>query len=224
MLSLPPTIRAAERREWRELGDLVGTAFAADPVTSWTLGHTDLIRATFRILARDLYLRRGCGWFAGSMGGAMWLDPGMPRTLPFASTLVLAGRILTRAGPGAILRAMRVDAAFGARRPPRPHAYLFAVGLLPDARGQGLGRRLLSPHLHRLDAAGLPAWLENTHPGNDAFYRSLGFVAQETFHPAPGAPPVTTMLRLPRTAYVEPNQVCAARTHATRAAPGRTSG
>lgn len=204
-MSQPPTIRAAERHEWRELGDLVGTAFAADPVTSWTLGHPDLIRATFRILARDLYLRRGCGWFVGSVGGAMWLDPHMPRALPIASTLVLAARILTRVGPGAIRRAMRVDAAFGARRPPRPHAYLFAVGLLPDARGQGWGRRLLSPHLQRLDAAGLPAWLENTHPDNHGFYRSLGFVAQETFHPAPGAPPVTTMLREPRIAHDEPH-------------------
>jgi GNAT superfamily N-acetyltransferase len=191
-------IRRAASSEWRELGDLVGRAFAGDPLSLWTFGDTALVRAAFRALARAVYLPRGSGWFAGDLGGAMWLDPGARGGLPPMPTLGLALRLVAGRQPAAIGRALRVDAAFRTRRPSVPHAYLFAVGLLPQARGRGLGRALLAPRLERLDADGVPCWLENTNPANHAFYRALGFVARETFHPAPGAPPVTTMLRAPR--------------------------
>jgi len=198
MTGADATIRRAAPGEWRALGDLVGAAFAADPIAHWTFRDPLLIRAAFRSLARDVYLPHGSGWFAGADGGAMWLHPGPRRGLGAIATLALAARMVLRAGPGAVWRAMQVDAAFGSRRPPQPHAYLFTVGLLPAARGRGLGSRLLRPMLDHWDAAGVPVWLENTHPANDAIYRGLGFVARETFHPAPGAPPVTTMLRPPR--------------------------
>jgi ribosomal protein S18 acetylase RimI-like enzyme len=82
-----------------------------------------------------------------------------------------------------------------AKRPGQDHFYLFAVGVLPHGRGQGLGRALIRQMTDEADALGLTCWLENTNPRNEALYRSLGFEAVETFEPVPGCPPLTTMRR-----------------------------
>ena len=45
------------------------------------------------------------------------------------------------------------------------------------------------------DRDGVECWLENTNPRNASLYRRMGFEAVETFTPAPGAPPISTMRR-----------------------------
>ncbi len=190
-------LRGATVAEAEELGALIGAAFADDPVSRWALGPPPLITATFQLLSRHVYVPRGAGRFAGTAGGAMWLRPGGSKAVPLLAQASLAVALTRGAGPAHIARSLRVDAVMRACRPREPHFYLFAVGVLPAGRGQGLGTALITEMTDEADAAGLPCWLENTNPPNEGLYRGLGFVPVETFTPAPGCPPVTTMRRQP---------------------------
>ncbi len=63
---------------------------------------------------------------------------------------------------------------------PRPHWYLWALGVHPDHQGQGIASWLLAPVLACADAEGQPCYLEALTEPNVAFYRKRGFeVARE---------------------------------------------
>ena len=65
---------------------------------------------------------------------------------------------------------------FAANHPgDEPHAYLSMLATHPDHQGRGLGQGLLAEDLERWDAAGAPAYLESTNPGNDHRYERAGF-------------------------------------------------
>ena len=54
---------------------------------------------------------------------------------------------------------------------------------------------LLAENLERIDALGMPAYLESSNPANNRRYERHGFEAVGSFNP-PGSPiPVTTMWR-----------------------------
>jgi GNAT superfamily N-acetyltransferase len=50
-----------------------------------------------------------------------------------------------------------------------------AVGVVPEATGQGRGSALLEPMLQRCDAERLPAYLEASGEDNARLYARLGF-------------------------------------------------
>jgi GNAT superfamily N-acetyltransferase len=188
-------IRPARIDEARALGGLIGEAFAQDPVSLWSLGSPASIRSTFVTLCRNVYSPRGVCLTAPERGGTMWIGPGVDKSLGGGPMLGLALRLTLTEGRGALKRALALDEAMTARRPKTPHMYLFAVGVLPSARGQGLARALIGQTLAEADRQGLPAYLENTNPRNASLYQGLGFEPVETFHAAPDAPPITAMWR-----------------------------
>jgi hypothetical protein len=53
---------------------------------------------------------------------------------------------------------------------------------------------MLEATLKRADAAGMPAYLENSNPKNTKLYERAGFVTQKSIAP-PGAPPLLAMWR-----------------------------
>ena len=57
----------------------------------------------------------------------------------------------------------------------RSHWYLFILGTEPAAQGQGLGSALLAQMLARVDADGMPAYLESSSERNLALYGRHGF-------------------------------------------------
>jgi ribosomal protein S18 acetylase RimI-like enzyme len=77
----------------------------------------------------------------------------------------------------------------------RPHYYLSLLGTHPNYRGRGLGIALLSENLGRMDAQGVPAYLESSNPGNDSRYERLGFRRVGEFTTPDGERTVTTMWR-----------------------------
>ncbi|QXQ05873.1 GNAT family N-acetyltransferase [Sphingosinicellaceae bacterium] len=194
------SITTAAPGDWEPLGRVIGSAFAADPVSLWTLGSAAMIVSTFQALARYVYLPRGRCFLAGENGGTMWLEPGRSKELPLGATLAVAAKMLGRSGLGSVRRALAVDAAMKQHRPVAPHLYLFAVGVAPGARGQGLGQALLAPVLAECDATGTDCYLENSNPRNTSFYAGQGFVPGPTFIPAPGCPPLMPMWRPARSA------------------------
>ena len=66
----------------------------------------------------------------------------------------------------------RFDAS---RAPLAEHYYLSLLATHPDHRGRGVGQALLGADLALWDAAGVPAYLESTNPGNDHRYMRAGF-------------------------------------------------
>ena len=194
-----PGLRRAAIADWRTVGAITAEAFAVDPVTSWTFAGSGAMPTAFGQLARHVYLPRGVSHVAeGDLGATLWLTPGASKSLPAWPTLIIAARAMVGGGATAIARALAVDAEMIRRKPKAPHAYLFSIGVRPSARGQGLGRRLLAPMLAACDAAGVPAYLENSNPANFPLYQGAGFVTVDEFSPAPGCPPLWPMWREPQ--------------------------
>jgi len=67
---------------------------------------------------------------------------------------------------------------------PKPHLYLAVLAVAPEYQGQGFASKLVRPMLARLDAKGLPAYLETQNLRNVAMYERYGFkLERETILP-----------------------------------------
>ena len=79
----------------------------------------------------------------------------------------------------------------------RRHAYLWFLGVAPAAQGRGVGSALLRAANARLDAEGLPAYLETGTTRNVALYRRHGFEVISEHKARPDAPTMWSMWREP---------------------------
>jgi ribosomal protein S18 acetylase RimI-like enzyme len=79
------------------------------------------------------------------------------------------------------------------------HWYLPWLAVRPERQGAGLGAALLREGLERVDADGLPAYLETPNPRTIPLYERHGFEVTAVAQ-AGECPPVTCMLRTARTA------------------------
>ena len=99
--------------------------------------------------------------------------------------------------PPAVAHGLRYLLAIEKAHPKEPHWYLMAVGVVPEAQGQGRGAALLEPVLRRCDDERLPAYLEASTADNARLYERLGFESREEVEMLPGVS-VRPMLREPR--------------------------
>jgi ribosomal protein S18 acetylase RimI-like enzyme len=145
--------------------------------------------------------RGGKGSAADALAGmAVWLPPG---AFPLS-----AGRQLRAfpgmagvlaAAPRSALRLLRYTAGIARLHPAQPYWYLEVVGVDAEARGLGVGTRLLEPVLALADQVGQPCYLETMTGRNVGWYRTLGFKVKEAgVRFVPGGPPNWTMMRHPR--------------------------
>ena len=180
---------------------MLGRAFLEDPVFGW------LVRGG----AREARLTRMFTSFAGSAArtrgarvlvtpertaAAIWRPPGHWRGgsaefLRTAPTLAAGVR-------GGLLRGLRLEAVVERHHLREPHWYLEALGAVPEARGTGVGGRVVQPVLDRCDAERLPAYLESSTPRNWSFYERLGFVRGAPLPVPRGCPVLVPMRREPR--------------------------
>jgi predicted N-acetyltransferase YhbS len=93
-------------------------------------------------------------------------------------------------------RACRLDAELEAEHPLEPHHYLAFLAVRPDLQSRGLGSALLDRHHTRLDAGGVPAYLEANDPRNRDLYLRHGYQVRSVIE-LPDGPPVWTMWRSP---------------------------
>jgi GNAT superfamily N-acetyltransferase len=102
------------------------------------------------------------------------------------------------AGRAAADEIQAIGEAFENAHPAEPHFYLSLLATNPAARGRGLGMDLVRDGLARIDALGMPAYLESSNPAaNDARYRSVGFEPIDELV-MPSGHRVTTMWRASR--------------------------
>jgi len=94
-------------------------------------------------------------------------------------------------------RARRLDATLGAHHPMDPHHYLAFLAVRPESQCRGIGSALLDRHHARLDAAGIPAYLEANHPRNRELYLRHGYRDRSAIRVDGDGPPVWSMWREP---------------------------
>lgn len=198
------TVRTARRSDIPALGQVLGLAFADDPVISWLLPHdaSRVRRAAimFTTLARHDRIDHGGIDVAiddsGTMvGAAVWAPPGYDSDSD--NLRALPG--LVRAFRGRLIAAGRMAEVMAAAHPhDPPHWYLAFIGTLPTTRGKGYGKALLDSRLDRCDAEGSPAYLESSKPGNIPYYERFGFEVTGEIDATQGGPLLWPMWRDPR--------------------------
>lgn len=169
-------------------------AFERDPLWSWAFPDPEDLAVWWRFYIRSA-LRYPCVRVTGECAAAaVWIPPDGTELTEEEEERV-APLIRDLIGPRAE-DVMGLLERFEASHPrEQPHYYLSLLGTHPNHRGQGLGMALLSESLGRMDAEGVPAYLESTNPGNDPRYERLGFRRVGEFTTPDGERTVATMWR-----------------------------
>lgn len=182
----------------------LAAAFTDDAMFDWFL-RTDSKRVAARLKFFQ-FIVRNMAFGAGRIerpatGGAAaiwmpyeWLGPQPLSAEIRALPTLLRATGLSRFGR---LAAMRED--MDKHHPmERKHAYLWFLGVAPEAQGHGVGSRLLKVGTDRCDAAGLPAYLETQTERNVALYRRHGFEVISEHRCRADAPLMWSMWREPQ--------------------------
>ena len=184
--------------------DDLDAAFAGDVMFDWFL-RDDARRDAGRRGFFDALIRHVAFGTARierpASGGAaaVWMPPEATGPISLLNELRVAPAILHATGLARVPRILALQSAIDAHHPKsRPYAYLWFLGVRPEAQGMGVGSRLLRVAARRLDAAGLPAYLETQTRRNVALYRRHGFEVTAEFHARADSPPLWGMWREPQ--------------------------
>lgn len=188
--------RAARADERRGVCDVLGRAFADDPVAEHLFPDpaTRAARyARFAGIAIDAFGEAACVMTEPELRcGAIWQAPehtplGGLRQLRLVASLVG----LTRSG---FLRAARLGELMSRHHLREPHWYLAVLGTDPSAQRNGLASAVLAPILERCDRERLPAYLESSKAANIPFYNKHGFEVLDELR-IPDGPSLWPMIR-----------------------------
>jgi GNAT superfamily N-acetyltransferase len=183
------------------LAEVLGRAFADDPVWQWIFPrHPERMAALFAVLLRHAHLPNGVSELAEQDGvilaGALWDPPGRWR-IPVAAQVRQFPALVRILGTRtyAVMRGLaRVESV----HPVEPHWYLAVLGTDPPAQGRGLGSALLRSRLSRCDDERFPAYLESSKEANIPYYERFGFRVTGEVRMPGGGPCVWSMWRDPR--------------------------
>lgn len=191
-------IRTATLAEADRLGEVVATEFFVDPLTEWLVPEAarrdDILPAYFGH-AIEIAVQAGTVYVFGDVEGvAVWFDRTTPAHAPPPEPEPEVVDLCGDLAPNFHL----VDRLMHAAEPEQPaHDQLAFLVVREELRGQGIGSRLLDAHHARLDDAGLPAYLNATHPDSHRLYLRHGYRdLAEPYHP-PGGAPIWPMWRPP---------------------------
>ncbi len=178
--------RPATGAEAGAVARCITLAFATDPVWEPALrrsdGRTDHCEPYWRLFVDGAMGYGTVRVTAGLEAVAVWLPPGgteLTEGLQAALDALLASALDDEARAAMATLYERFEAS---RAPHPEHYYLSLLATDPEHRGRGIGQSLLAADLRRWDAAGAPAYLESTNPGNDHRYGRAGFQAIGGFH------------------------------------------
>ena len=196
------SVRRATLADAPRLAQALASAFHVDPVIAWVFPDEQrrrgVLAAFMEFRLRELAFPHDEVWMTGGgAAAAVWLPPPGRWRLSRAQRLRLLPPLVRFFG-------LRTASVLGGlermeKRHPedRSHWYLFILGTEPAARGQGLGSALLAQVLARVDADGMPAYLESSNERNLAWYGRHGFeITGEVA--IPGGPRIWPMWREPR--------------------------
>jgi ribosomal protein S18 acetylase RimI-like enzyme len=192
--------RAATAKDVPAIATCLASAFYDDPVWGrWTFpeeatryqGVYELMRFWTAAAARYPWVRMT----DNADAVAVWIPPGKPEM-----TKEEEGRFASLIGELVGGRASELNDLFDRfdeHHPEEPaHYYLSLWGTHRDHAGRGVGTALIRDNLARIDAEGMPAYLESSNPANLRRYEALGFTPTREFGPV-GGPVITSMWRQP---------------------------
>lgn len=194
--------RQGTQQDVEAILDTLVVAFADDPLWGgWAFperARADEQRRAFFALWLNGSLRYETVHVTpGCEAVALWYPPGhFENTAEDERDLVATARAVLGAHADLFLEACAVIEAVHPRHP--PHYYLSMLGTHSRHRGRGLGMALLRDNLVRVDALGMPVYLDSTNPGNNPRYERLGFARIGEYSLPAGGPVVTQMWRKPR--------------------------
>jgi GNAT superfamily N-acetyltransferase len=190
--------RVATAADARSIVTTLTGAFDADPLWRWAFPDPDKRAQQFETwfgLFVKSALPNGWVWISGEgEATSVWTPPGKTELSAEAKAKVepfLSAELGAHAVP-----VLQVMEQFEAASPDdRSFYYLSFLGTHPEHRGHGIGMKLLESNLARVDAEGMPAYLESSNPANNARYERLGFKPHTEFATPDGEHSVTTMWR-----------------------------
>jgi ribosomal protein S18 acetylase RimI-like enzyme len=186
--------RVATERDLDEVTETLAAAFSTDPLWGWAFPERAGLTAWWRFhIASALRYP----WVLVAENGAaasVWIPPGGVELTEDEETRVepLLRDLIGARAP----EVLELLARFERTHPhDHPHYYLALLGTHPDHRGKGAGMALLAEGLARIDAEGMPAYLESSNSANDRRYERLGFERVGEFTRPDEAVTVSTMWR-----------------------------
>lgn len=186
-----------------QVAEDLSAAFANDPMFDWFMrddGRREAAR--LRLFKRLVGMAHVDGEvLRPAVGGAasLWLPSESLGPSSLLEELRVIPTVLAATGLARLSRMSAMRAAMDRHHPmERPHVYLWFIGVRPEAQGLGVGGRLLTAGLQRVDALGLPAYLESSSPANVPLYRRHGFEVTREIQPRPDSPVMWAMWREPR--------------------------
>lgn len=196
-------VRRAVPADVDHLVGMLARAFDDDPVSVYLFGRPGArqrgLRTFFRIQLRRLMAGAGEVWTTQTRSGAaLWVPAGPPAAAGWRDVLRLAPVAMGLVAGGRPGPAIRLLADIERARPLVPHWYLATIGTDPPAQGHGVGSSLLSTVLRRVDAQGMPAYLESSKERNVPFYARHGFEVTRTLTSADDEVTLWLMWRPPR--------------------------
>jgi len=190
-------VRVAAEADLDRVTETLWLAFRSDPLWSWAFPEREKLEPWWRFLIRSA-LQHGWVLILGDYAAvSVWIPPGCDE-LSHEEEQRVEGLLEDLVG-GRAGQVMELLERFDASHPRASHYYLSLLGTHPDHRGRGLGMSLLSEGLSRIDAQGMPAYLESSNPANDERYASLGFERVGEFSTPDHTHTVSTMWREPAT-------------------------
>jgi GNAT superfamily N-acetyltransferase len=182
------------------LSRLLAAAFTADPVMDWIARPAPkrawALEQFFLWLLRVRAIPFGEVWMsADATTCAVWLPPGADASPGgLVEQMKLLPLFVRLCGFPRLMRGSAMADAMEKNHPHDKHFYLAFIAVAPRLQGLGLGGAMLEATLRRADAAGMPAYLENSNPKNTRLYARAGFATRKNIAP-PGAPPLLAMWR-----------------------------
>lgn len=175
-------IRALTPEDLDAATTVLRAAFAQDPALAWLLPdertRTEVEPALAQAMCRYA-MQRGIAWCTDDVSGiALRRPPGREHLeiggllaagyawLPFQMGIAATARLLE---VDAVTERLHREAVEG------PHWYLWSLAVDPGRQGEGLGGALMARTFAEADAAGLPCYLETTHPRARAIHEAHGF-------------------------------------------------
>lgn len=181
-------------------GALIATAFTSLDVAAWLVPDPGqrhrILTGQFTMLAAHAAdhgrIDTATDPTGALIGVAVWFD----RTGPLPEIPDYQARLASLCGPH-LPRITALDTAMDAAHPTTPHHHLAFLAVAPGHQRHGIGTALLRAGHDRLDAAGIPAYLEAADEHSRALYARCGYRDLAPLRLPDGGPVMWPMWRTP---------------------------